>query len=122
MVTAVRLNGTPLPATLQLPERQLRTGCNTVEVERGDHHAGFRLYGSSVMLLDVVEDADTITYTMRAPVDGDLIVDGADTVSHIRLVFADGRACPVEVEPIGDSGKSRIAAPGWGDCVMVVNK
>jgi len=119
VVTGVTLNGTPLIGSLQLPENRLRLGHNTVTVERGESFAGFYLYSSSAMLLDVRCAGNILTYHFDCPVAAEVIFAGLSSSQEVKYRSEAGSG-ELHFSEIVDTGKSVAMIPVLGQVVITV--
>jgi len=116
-VTGVTVNGEELIGTLQIPERMLRPGVNTVEVTRGKSFARPRLYSSNAELLGCTVDGGTITWRMSSAVPVQMVFEHGRSLKKIT-VTQDGSALATEVSPLADTGLTLVCANTSGDFVV----
>lgn len=94
------VNGEPLVASLQIPERMLRAGVNRIEVTRGNAPRGSRLYRSSAELVDIARDGGAAVYRMYSPVPVQLVFENLDSATTVSIKCgANEVACSRELLP-----------------------
>jgi len=116
-VTGVTVNGEELTGSLQIPERMLRPGANTVEVTRGKSFARPRLYSSNAELLDCTVDNGAITWRMSSAVPVQLVFENGKLLKKLS-VTQDSSALATEVSALADTGMTLVCANTSGDFVV----
>lgn len=116
-VRSVTVNGQPLLGTLQIPEHRLRTGRNSIVVERGEPTGGPRLWSSTAALLDArVTDAG-VELLLSSPVESDLTFEN-HTAGKVSITIA-GRAVEVPPRPLPDTRLTLLRVPA-GELRVVI--
>ncbi|MBD3241371.1 MAG: hypothetical protein GF331_12345 [Chitinivibrionales bacterium] len=113
-VGAVIVNGEPLDGTLQVPERRLRPGANTIRITRAGQCTHTRLYASNAELIDCRQERDYITYRLHSPAPAQLVFENLDKADAVSL-RQQGEDLAVAATPIDNTNKTLITAPTSGD-------
>jgi hypothetical protein len=119
MAAGVLLNGGTLEGSLQIPERMLRPGANTVEIVRGTSFTAPRLYSSNVELLDCTVTQDAITYHMSSAVPAQLVFENYAKVKSLHVTDATGVKRATEAAKIADTGMTLVTVDIDGDFEVV---
>lgn len=101
-VGAVFVNGRPLVGTLQIPSSWLRTGSNSIDLERSWKYDKSTLVGSTAELIDVCQDEDDLRFTMRSTIPTQFFVAGLSALKGVK-VESGSETIQLDVSPIGET-------------------
>ncbi len=92
VVNAYIFNGDTIDNSLQLPESKLKSGNNYLTVIRGQQNETFRLFSSSVQLMNLSKNQNSLHYSFTGTIPAQIYLENAEKADAIELKDATGKA------------------------------